>query len=134
MQLLSIMLASSLREARQERVADWTRATFGAESAKNPAIRACRFLEEAMTLAQACGLTADQAVRVLSAVYNSPQQREPGLELGGVGVTLLALGASLDVSVELREACELQKVLAVHPDYFRRQDDKKRVLMEGAAP
>jgi len=112
------------RDERQARVQEWTASTFGASVASDPTERARRFIEEAIELAQACGLTFAEVHRIVARVYERPK----GLivqEIGGVGVTLLALCEVQQVSADYCERMELARVLAISPDHFRRKQAEK---------
>lgn len=73
------------------------------------ATRARRFLEEAVELVQALGLTKDDVLRVVDYVYGRPVG-EVENEIGGVGMTLLPLCEALDISAEQCFRRELARV------------------------
>jgi len=101
----------------------WVRDTFG-EATFNPRERVLRFLEEAIELAQAEGIEYVQAMRVLGHVYEKPSG-DPALEVGGVGVTLLAYCASKGVWADETERKEVTRVFAIDPTYFRERHNAK---------
>jgi hypothetical protein len=101
----------------------WTRETFG-DAVFNGRERALRFLEEAIELVQAEGLTAADVARVLDHVYAKPPG-EIRQEIGGVGITLLGYCAAKGVSADDSECAEAARVFAVDPAYFRQRHDAK---------
>lgn len=74
----------------QARVGAWATMCFGTQDAGDIQQRAFRFLEEALELAQAMGVTADETAELSGHVFSKPIG-EPEQELGGVMVTLAAL-------------------------------------------
>ncbi len=96
------------RDERQRCVKTWMVSTFG-ENITDGAERGLRILEEASELAQALGVTQDQAVRVLSKTFSRPVG-DIAQEIGGVSLTLLALGATLGISVDGCEVAEIERV------------------------
>lgn len=74
----------------QHRVYEWTLKVFGDAVTYNVRERGFRFTEEALELAQAVGVTRDEAVTLVDYVFNRPVG-EVGQEIGGVMVTLAAL-------------------------------------------
>lgn len=96
------------RFSRQIFVRQWVVNTFGVK-AMNIEERILRFFEEAAELAQACGLSEHGAKRIISHVYSRPVGETPQ-EVGGVGVTLLALCAALDLSADELEYLEVSRI------------------------
>jgi len=111
------------RDRRQAEVAAWVERVFGAESLATEE-RALRFVEEAVELAQASGLSAERVRAVAEHVYARPTG-EVAREVGGVGVTLIALCAVLGVSAEDEEAAEVARVFAVDPEHMRERNERK---------
>jgi NTP pyrophosphatase (non-canonical NTP hydrolase) len=75
--------------------------------------RAIRFLEEAVELAQACGLTEDDILKEVDDVM----KKEVGIlyqEVGGAGITLLSLCAAAGISAG--EAINTEIVRANRPE------------------
>lgn len=93
----------------QNRVGKWVRTCFGRQSLRSPKERAQRMLEEAVELAQAVGLSQEDADRVLKDVYARPAG-EIGQEVGGVANTLAALCAGLDHDLETEAWREMLRV------------------------
>ena len=103
------------RDLRQTVIMGWVKNTFGPvdPEAATPAGRRRRFLEEALELVQAMGGSMDEVETQANRVF----ARLPGAsaeEIGGVGITLLALAASIGVSAEAMEIAEAHRVLN-HP-------------------
>lgn len=89
------------REHFQLMAFEWCRRCLGDEHALDPNVRGLRFLEEALELAQAAGVSQRQAQEVLAYVYGRP----PGLLLREVGGTLVTLAVLCQVfGVEMRDA------------------------------
>lgn len=112
------------RDRRQRAVVDWCAAAFGVAEASYLPQRALRFLEEAVELYQAAGGHPAQAHKLISFVFG----REPGTihqELGGVGVTLLALAEVAGVSADEAERMEMNRVLALPLDHFAARNKAK---------
>jgi hypothetical protein len=99
---------STDRFTRQIFVRQWVVNTFGV-NAMGIEERILRFFEEATELAQACGLTKAAALRILNHVYSRPVGETPQ-EVGGVGVTLLALCAALDLGADELEELEVSRI------------------------
>lgn len=74
----------------QARVGEWMLACFGAEIAADTAERNCRFIEEALELVQACGMSKEDVLKLVDYTFSRPNG-EIRQEVGGVMVTLAAL-------------------------------------------
>lgn len=89
--------------SQQERVRNWLFECFGEKVARNKAERAFRFMEEALELVQAIGLTKEDVHRCVSYTFNR-SVGEINQEIGAVGFTLAALcfasGISMQEAVE----------------------------------
>lgn len=99
--LLSLV---ALKLSFQRRVELWLFETFPRAHITDSKVRAFRFLEEALELAQACDCNRDQAIAIVEYVYGRPKNDNPRQEIGGVEVTLAALCYAL--RVELVECAE----------------------------
>lgn len=111
------------RDARQAAIYQWVADTFGANTL-HTSERAMRFVEEAIELVQAVGLSAVVVHRIVDHVYAKP----PGglaQEIGGCGTTLLALAAAHGVSADDAERAEFERVLKIDPARFRERHDAK---------
>lgn len=114
-----------MRNERQQAAFSWVQKTFGASNA-HPRERARRFIEEAIELAQAEGLTSTEVQNVVTHVYGK-KPGDPQQEAGGVGVTLLAYCESKGFSADKAELAEFERVSAIDVEYFRRRHDAKAV-------
>ena len=111
------------RDERQSIVAAWIRSTFGEVTCTREE-RTLRFLEEAIELAQAEGLSLEQVNRLMIHVYNKPRGVAEQ-EVGGVGITLLAYCECIGISADAAELLEWERVSAIDAEYFRRRHNKK---------
>src|SRR5580704_3253742 len=105
------------REYRQHDAYEWGVRTFG-DVARSNRERARRFIEEAIELAQACGMHPVEVARILEHVYNKPPG-EVFQEAGGVGITLLMLCHAFGISADHAERTELQRVQSMPAKHFR---------------
>lgn len=112
------------RDSRQAQVIRWCARTFGEAVAVDKRERAERFLEEALELAQACGVDVARVSSISRHVYSKPVG-EIDQEIGGVGVTLLALAENYGISADMAERNELTRVLRKDPAHFRARQDAK---------
>lgn len=112
---------SAARDGRQRRVIEWVHAAFGVDSVKQ---RAIRFLEEAVELYQACGADRIMAHGLINYVFDR-KPGELGQEIGGCGVTLLALAATAGLSADGEEQRELERVLLKPLEHFTVRNIKK---------
>lgn len=111
------------RNQRQQRTAEWIVRAFGDATVALPE-RVARFFEEAVELAQACQVGSGTLVRIIDHVW-SKEAGEPAQEIGGVGVTLLALAATLGVSADEAERVELERVEGIDVAHFRERHNRK---------
>lgn len=112
------------RNERQERVAKWCADAFGLDHAASEEQRGLRFLEEAIELYQAIGCSRMQAHKLIDFIFT----REPGelgREIGGVGITLLALASALNMSADAEEQRELDRVLSKPLEWFAARNKVK---------
>lgn len=105
------------RDERQRAVADWAARCFGPVEAADLAQRSLRVLEEALELAQACGVRVRLVRELASYVYGRPVG-EVAQEVGGLSVTLLALAAAAGLSADDAENREVQRIVSMPPDHF----------------
>lgn len=101
----------SARLCRQKTVATWCINAFGVEHATSIPQRGIRLLEEALEAYQAAGATQEMAHRLVDYVFGRPVG-ELAQELGGVGVTLLALANAAGLIADEQEALEVARVLS----------------------
>lgn len=111
------------RSDRQQRVATWCREAFGQEST-SVAHRGLRLAEEAIETAQAAGCDRDKLHALIDYIYERPVG-ELDQELGGLGVTALALAAAAGLDADECERTEVERVLSLPLDHFRRRNELK---------
>lgn len=114
----------SERDEIQRVVVQWGTRCFGVDHMADKIVRAARFLEEAVELAQAVGLPKDHAQRALDYVYSRPAG-DPAQELGGVSNTQYALAGALGLSVAECEAKEIARCLSKSPEHFAQRNRDK---------
>jgi hypothetical protein len=112
------------REDRQRTIGEWAVAAFGEAEALSLPQRGLRLLEEAAEAAQASGVGIDQARHLLSYVWDRPVGRL-SQELGGVGVTALALAHAAGFSADGAEKNEIARVLARPLEHFTKRNHEK---------
>ncbi len=93
----------------QERVGKWCLDTFGVGIATNRQERALRILEEAMELAQVEEIDMAMCFHLALRVWSRPKG-DPGQEVSGVGVTLLAYCAAADIDFERELELEILRI------------------------
>lgn len=86
----------------------WMLECFGDEIALSKHERAARFLEEALELAQASGLTPKDVRALTSYVYGRPVG-DPAQEVGGVMVCLAGLCQASEISLYKAALAELAR-------------------------
>lgn len=95
----------------QRHVWSWCQETFEGVAAWNTTKeRSYRFFEEAAELFQSLGLSRDDAIKVIDYVYGRPIG-ETSQEIGGVMITLLALGGYLRLEVNDCLKNELYRII-----------------------
>lgn len=112
------------RTVRQQRVDDWCAAAFGTDHAASLPQRGIRLLEEAIETAQAAGCERAMCGNLVDYVFSRPKG-ELRQELGGVGITLLALAAAAGLDADESEASELARVLAKPLAHFAARNKAK---------
>lgn len=111
------------RDLRQSRVYDWAIRTFG-QVAVSKMERARRFIEEAVELVQAVGLERDVVHRIVDHVYGKPVGKL-SVEVGGAGLTLIALAQALEISAEEAEKIEFERALSISAEEFKERHARK---------
>jgi len=94
----------------QRRVWQWMRTCFRSEDAFTIEQRGFRMLEEANELAQSCAVSREDAHRLVDYVYDRPA----GIieqEIGGLGVTLLAVAEASNLTAQVAIERELQRCI-----------------------
>lgn len=114
----------SARTKRQQVVGRWAINAFGEAEAKGITQRSLRLLEEAAEAAQAGGVNIEKAIELLLYVWNRPPG-ELSQEIGGVGVTLLALAQAMEVDADDCERDEVGRILSKPIEYFRERNKAK---------
>lgn len=92
----------------QDKVRAWLVECLGQGSADNVKLRCGRFIEEAIELAQAGGLTQKQVEDMVAYIYSRPKG-EIVQEVGGVAITLATLCSALNVNLETAGKIELAR-------------------------
>lgn len=119
-----ILAGLAPRDLRQIQVARWCAAAFGKEHQASLLQRGLRHAEEAIEAAQAAGAPEAQVAALVPYIYARP----PGAlrqELGGSGLTLLALAAAAHESADQAEADELARVLSKPLSHFAARNQAK---------
>lgn len=101
----------------------WAVSTFG-DLALDPRERALRMLEEACELAQACDLTEADYQAIGKRTWSRPKDTVRK-EMGGLMVTVHALGAVCDIDPDEALAAEVYRVLSKPRDHWRAKHDAK---------
>lgn len=109
------------RDELQQRVVNVGLDVFGERSMYSLKERALRFFEEANELARICGLSREEMQRVFDFEQSRPIGYSTLQELGGAGVTLMAL--SHICQFDLRDVIDLE---------ITRVEDNKNAIQEKA--
>lgn len=120
-------LKGSLAEARNDRqrkVHEWCAAAFGADHASSVPQRAVRLLEETVEAYQAAGADPAMAHKLIDFVFSRPIGALDQ-ELGGIGLTLLALAQAANLSADDAETKEFARVLAKPLAWFHARNEAK---------
>lgn len=117
--------AHAARNRRQAETHAWCVAAFGDHDARSIAQRGLRLAEEAIETAQACGCDAAMLHRLIDHVYAKPVG-ELRQELGGLGVTMLALAQAAGISADAVEQAELERVRAKPLSHFAARNAAKK--------
>jgi NTP pyrophosphatase (non-canonical NTP hydrolase) len=119
--LLRLQMERRSRDERQKLIMNWIRDTFGSLpglDVESPRERAMRFLEEALELCQAAGLTQGDVYSMARYTYGRPAG-VLAQEAGGVAVTLYALCEVFGISAAQAEFDEIGRVMDISPDKFQ---------------
>lgn len=112
--------------SRQHDILQWAIRTFGPVAA-NRDERAARFLEEAMELAHAEGVTHPLALRIAARVYGRPR----GASITEVGQAMMTLeGLAENIHVDANDQCrrEYDRVRAIPQSEWDRRHGAKVAL------
>jgi NTP pyrophosphatase (non-canonical NTP hydrolase) len=112
------------RDKREAAVGGWCCAAFGISEGMSIPQRAIRLLEEAAEVAQAAGVNEHLAHSLLYYVWSRPAG-QLGQEIGGVGVTVLALAHAAGLSAEEEEKREVARILSKPLSHFRERNKAK---------
>jgi hypothetical protein len=104
----------------QFKIAEWISRCFGKEVFYDHEERGRRFIEEAVELNQAIGVSKEDILRIVDHVYSRPVG-DVFQEIGGVGITLLGLCQSVGYNFEAATQTELDKVEALPTLHFRKR-------------
>jgi NTP pyrophosphatase (non-canonical NTP hydrolase) len=121
------------RNVQQRRIGEWAVAAFGEAEALSLPQRGLRLLEEAAEAAQAAGVLEEQARHLVGYVWARPVGRL-SQELGGVGVTTLALAHAAGFSAAGAEDAEIARVLSKPIEHFSKRNKEKNDAGLLAAP
>jgi len=113
-----------VRNVRQLAVALWAIECFGEAEASSVPQRALRLAEEAIEAAQAADVDERLVHDLVKYVYGRPVG-DISQEIAGVGITLLALAASVGVSADVVEREEFERVLSKPRDFFTKRNALK---------
>lgn len=113
------------RDTRQAETHVWCIAAFGEDDACSIPRRGLRLAEEAIETAQACGCDAEMLHRLIDHIYAKPVGELPQ-ELGGLGVTMLALAEAAGVSADEAERNEIARVRAKPLAHFAARNAAKK--------
>jgi hypothetical protein len=119
--LVQVENLQGARDKRQTRAIEWVTAAFGPPTL---AQRGVRLAEEAIEAAQATGVQAAMLHRLVDYIYARPVG-ELAQEIGGVGLSILALAATTGVSADREEQRELDRVLAKPLAHFTARNANK---------
>lgn len=103
----------------QKRVSSWVESRLGGTAMESKE-RAMRFLEEALELVQAEGLTFKEVIKLVIHV----DDKEPGdtqQELGGTILTLLAYADSKEYILSACAELEIDRIEKAPPEKFRKR-------------
>lgn len=114
------------RDFRQRLIQDWLHRAFDSvlTDPAAPLERARRVLEEAIELYQSVGGSAGDIEYFVQRCYSRPVGK-PEQEAGQVGITLLAFGSSLQMSIDMLERMELERIMNLKSSFFTERMAKK---------
>lgn len=103
---------------------DWAVRSFGREHVENVPIRSLRVAEEAVELAQACGVPLEKMLDLVRIVYRRPVGKIEQ-EIGGVLMTINVLSAARGIDPDDAFLTELRRVLEKSPEHFAARNKEK---------
>ena len=101
----------------------WAVSTFG-EIAEDKEERAMRFIEEAVELVYAIGLTSGTLAKIANRVYGRPRG-ERWQEVGQAQLTLELLAEVYGINPQLRAAIEFERIQAIPKEEWERRHQAK---------
>lgn len=107
----------------QTRVDEWMMSCFGPMTSKDKQERGWRFIEEALELVQACGISKEHVLEIVDYVYSRPVG-EIYKEVGGVRVTLCALCTANLIKEQDAEKDELKRIWTIIDQVREKQAGK----------
>lgn len=125
--------AAGSRDIRQQDVSNWCAAAFGADHAASIPQRGIRHVEEAIEAAQAAQCEREMVHKLVDYVFGRPVG-DLRQEIGGSGLTLLALAQAAGISADKAECAEITRVLAKPLDHFAKRNRAKNDAGFGVAP
>ena len=114
----------------QARIGNWVLEVLGADGLHDAKERALRTVEEAIELAQACGVRREVLHRLVDYVLNRPVG-DPAQEISGVLITVYSVACALGISADAALGVELQRIQRpeVMEKVRRRQAEKREALV-----
>ena len=112
------------RDIGQRVVAEWCAAAFGQDHAASVEQRGLRHVEEAIEASQSAGCDRAIVHKLVDYVFDRP----PGdlnQEIGGSGLTLLALAAAAGLSADAEEQREVDRVKSKPLEHFAKRNRVK---------
>lgn len=109
MEYKNYILVDDMKGSFQQRVISWLMTCFDHEIASNIGERNFRFIEEALELVQSTGCSKEEVLELVDYVYSRPVG-EPYQEMGGVMVTLAALGLATGLDMAQNGETELARI------------------------
>ena len=107
-----------------EIVVQWGWRCFGMAHMGDTRIRALRFAEEAIELAQACNVSEEKMQLLVATVYSRPRG-EGTQEVGGCMVTLTVLCRAMNIDLEKAFFTEVCRCLTKTPEHFAKRNEEK---------
>lgn len=114
----------------QARIGNWVVAALGADGLRDARERALRTAEEAIELAQACGVRREVLHRLVDYVLDRPVG-DPAQEISGVLITVYSVACALEISADEALEAELRRIQSpeVMEKIRRRQAEKREALV-----
>ena len=107
-------------------ILEWALNTWGNDVAGNTNERARRFLEEAMELAQSCGVTWEETYDLSQRVYGNDADKDTHKEAGQAVLTLYALCAWMAIDPDDALLREWRRVQEIPQEEWQRRQGVKR--------